>query len=153
MLNPETIKSDFSYIEPLTGTGENYHGSVNFPGNGESCDLYFGSSNKIITEKQVVIFNNFKSNFKTHLPIIEQAISDSLNSSEANKRNEIKISTLYFEVIEVPQNNPKYDLVLVCGKTYTKWLFFKKEITMRIEFLNGRIQSIKRTKDSITDND
>ncbi|MNH47872.1 hypothetical protein D3C79_1113340 [compost metagenome] len=57
------------------------------------------------------------------------------------------------DVIEIPYDNPKYDLVLICGKSYRGFLFLKEDIIVRIEFSNGAIQSMQRKRDIMKDND
>lgn len=149
MLTVQKIRDNFSY----TTTSETYHDTVVFEGHGELCDVYFVSNNKEIKQKQVDIFNLFKNNFKSYLNRIEEFIDNNLRSSEIRKVEEIKQATLLFDVIQIPYEKDKYDFVLVCGKTYKHFMFFKKEIGLRVEFKNSHIQSIQRKKDTTIDND
>ncbi len=45
------------------------------------------------------------------------------------------------------------DLVLICGKSYNGFLFLREEISVRVEFSNGSIQSMQRKRDIMKDND
>ena len=76
-----------------------------------------------------------------------------MSSSEQRKVDEIRNSMLSFDVIEISQDNPKYDLVLICGKTFRSFLFFKTNIDLRVEFKNGKIKSVKRSYNTMEDND
>lgn len=152
MLTIEKIKKDFSYIKAWTGNSETYHDSAIFEGYGNLCDLYFKSKDKQIKQEQVDKYNEFKENFKSYLPDIEKYIFSSLKNSEVNIENTIRQTRLTLDVIEIPFDNFKYDLVLVCGKTYKKFFFLTRNIDIRVEFKNGRIISIQRKKDTTEDN-
>lgn len=152
MLTIEKIKKDFSYIKVWTGNSETYHDSQIFEGYGNLCDLYFKSKDKQIKQEQVDKYNEFKENFKSYLPDIEKYILSSLKNSEVNIENTIRQTRLTLDVIEIPFDNFKYDLVLVCGKTYKKFFFLTRNIDIRVEFKNGRIKSIQRKKDTTEDN-
>jgi hypothetical protein len=67
--------------------------------------------------------------------------------------NTIRQTKLTLDIIEIPYDNLKYDLVLVCSKTYKKFLFLTRNIDIRVEFKNGRIKSIQRKKDTTEDNE
>ena len=153
MLTIEKIKTEFSHITALTGNSETYHDSPIFEGYGNFCDLYFKSKNQQIKQEQVDKYNEFKSNFKNFLPDIEKYILRSLKNSEINLENTIRQSKLNIDIIEIPFENFKYDLVLVCGKTYKKFFFLTRSIYIRVEFKNGQIKSIKRKKDTTEDNE
>ncbi|WP_461791421.1 hypothetical protein [Pedobacter sp.] len=153
MLTIEKIKKDFSYIKAWTGNSETYHDSPIFEGYGNLCDLYFKSKDKQIKQEQVDKYNEFKENFKSHLSDIEQYILSSLKNSEVNIENTIRQTKLTLDIIEIPFDNFKYDLVLVCGKTYKKFFFLTRNIDIRVEFKNGRIKSIQRKKDTTEDNE
>lgn len=153
MLTLDKIKIDFTYIKAWTGNSECYQGTDQFVGHGNFCDLYFRSKNKIVTQKQVEIFNNFKVNFEKYVSEIERYIKDNLTSIELNKLDEIRKNTLSFDILEIPQDNYKYDMVLVCGKTFRQLFLLKKNIDLRVEFQSGKIKSIKRTKDTTVDNE
>ena len=153
MLTLEKIKSEFSFIDALTGETQSYHNTDTFKGHGEFCDIYFVSVNKEVKAEQIEVYNNFKMKYKNYLQKIDHEILNSLNSSEQSKETEIKNAILYFEVIQISQGNPKYDLVLVCSKTYKRFMFLKKDITFRVEFKNEKIISLQRTSDSTKDNE
>ena len=118
MLTIEKIKNDFSYIKAWTGNSEIYHDTPFFEGYGNLCDLYFKSNDEQIKQEQVDKYNEFKENFKSYLPDIEKYIISSLKNSEVNFENTIRKTKLTLDIIEIPFDNFKYDLVLVCGKTY-----------------------------------
>lgn len=153
MLTIEKIKKHFSYIKAWTCNSETYHDSPIFEGYGNLCDLYFKSKDKQIKQEQVGKYNEFKDNFKSCLPDIEKYILSSLKNSEVNLENTIRQTKLTLDVIEIPFDNFKYDLVLVCGKTYKKFFFLTRNIDIRVEFKNGRIKSIQRKKDTTEDNE
>lgn len=153
MLTIDQIKNDFSYIKALTGNSEVYHDSPIFEGYGKLCDLYFKSKDKEIKQEQVDKYNEFKENFKSYLPEIEKYILSSLKNSEINLETTIKQTRLTLDIIEIPIDNFKYDLVLVCCKTYKKFFFLSKNIVIRVEFKNGRIKSIQRKKDTTEANE
>ena len=153
MLTIEKIKSDFSFIKAWTGYSETYHDSPIFEGYGNLCDLYFRAQDKQITQEQVDKYIDFKENFKNYLPDIERYILSSLKNSEVNLKNIIRQSKLTLDIIEIPFDNFKYDLVLVCGKSYKMFFFLTRNIDIRVEFKNGRIKSIQRKKDTTEDNE
>jgi len=153
MLTIDKIKRDFSYVKAWTGNSEVYHDSPIFQGYGNLCDLYFKSKDKQIKQEQVDKYNEFKESFKSYLPDIEKYILSSLKNSEMNLENTIRQTKLTLDIIEIPYDNFKYDLVLVCGKTYKKFFFLTRNIDIRVEFKNGRIKSIQRKKDTTEDNE
>lgn len=153
MLKVEKVKTDFSYIKAWTGNSEVYHDSPIFEGYGNFCDLYFKSRDKEIKQEQVDKYNEFREHFKNYIPEIEMYVLNSLKNSEINIRDQIRKIPLRLDVIEIPFDNFKYDLVLVCGKTYKKFYFLKRNIDIRVEFNNNRIRTIKRKKDTTEDNE
>lgn len=153
MLTIEKIKTDFSYITAWTGNSEVFHDSPVFEGYGNLCDLYFKSNDKQIKQEQVDKYNEFRESFKNYLPEIESYILSSLTNSEMNLRDIISETKLTLDIIEVPFDKSKYDLVLVCGKTYKRFFFLTRNIDIRTEFKNGRIISIQRKKDTTEDNE
>ena len=112
-LTIEKIKTEFSHITAWTGNSETYHDSPIFEGYGNFCDLYFKSKNKQIKQEQVDKYNEFKSNFKNFLPDIEKYILRSLKNSEINIENKIRQSKLNIEIIEIPFENFKYDVLKI----------------------------------------
>ncbi len=145
-------KKHFSHISARTGNSEVYHDTVNFYGQGDSCDLYFNCVGKELKQEQVDIYSQFENNYKNYIAEIERFISNNLTTYEQKVSEEIKNLELTFDIIDVPYDNSNYDIVLVCGKTYRKFLFFKKEINIRIEFKNGKIKTIQRKNNTIEDN-
>lgn len=153
MLTIEKIKSDFSYVKAWTGNSETYHDSPIFEGYGNLCDLYFRTQYMRIKQEQVDKYNEFRENFKNYLPEIESYILSSLRVSEFNLKDKIKQTKLTLDIIEVPFDNIKYDLVLICGKTYKKFFFLTRNIDIRVEFKNGQIKSMQRKKETTEDNE
>lgn len=152
MLTTETIKSEFSYITAWTGSSESYHNTDKLLGHGELCDIYFNSKSGMLLQAQVDTYNDFKINYNKYSSEIEKYIIDNLNSNQHSQIEKIKDSLLLFEVISIPQENVKYDMVLVCSKSYKHLMFFTKNISVRVEFINRKIQSIKITNDTTVDN-
>lgn len=153
MLSIENIKTDFSYIKALSGGHASYHNSVIFEGYGDMCDLYFESKNEKINQGQVDSYNQLASSYKRHLKEIERYILDGLTQSETKRIDKIQNALLRMDVIDIPYDNPKYDLVLICGKSYSSFLFLRKEIAVRVEFSNGAIQSMQRKRNVMKEND
>jgi hypothetical protein len=153
MLTSEQIKREFTYIKALTGNDENYTSNEPFDDHGFFCDVYFKAHKKEILQSQIDTYNHFRSNSQSYLNEIESYMASHLNSYEENNFEKIKATPLLFDVVDVPQNNPKYDLVLICGRQYKRLIFFKRGISLRVEFFNRKIKSINRTKYGMTDND
>ncbi len=153
MLTIEKIKTDFSYIQAWTGNSETYHDTTIFDGYGNFCDLYFKAKDKQIKQVQVDNYNEFREHFSNYIPDIERYILSSLKNSEVNFKDIIRKTKLTLDIIEVPQDNFKYDLVLVCGKVYKRFIFITTNIDIRVEFKEGSIASIQRKKDTTLDND
>jgi hypothetical protein len=153
MLTIEKVKTDFSYRQAWTGNSETYHDSPIFQGYGNLCDLYFKSKGKQIKQEQVDRYNEFRNSFENYLPEIESYILSSLKKSEQNLKDTIRLANLNLDIIELPFENHEYDMVLVCGKTYKKFFFLTRNIDIRVEFKNGRIQSMQRKKDTIEENE
>lgn len=150
MFTIEKVKKDFklsktisfkenkgSYTETLTEQFSDF---------GCFCDIYIQEFENEILQNQIDTFNYFLDNFKSYLAQINAFVFSNLKSFERNTENQ-----LVFDVIFIPQNNSKYDLVLVCGKKIN-FLLFNKQITLRIEFKDNFIKSIKRTNNSMEDN-
>jgi len=152
MLTVNKVKTDFLYKGSLKKDSGLYYNSSVFEGYGNLCDLYFKSKNKQINQEQVDTYNDFRKHFENFLPEIERYILNSLKNSEIDLKDQIKNNDLTFDIIEIPLNVFKYDLVLVCGKTYKKFFFITRSIDIRVEFKNGRIKSIQRKKDTTQDN-
>lgn len=152
MLSIESIQKDFSYIKAWTGDSEVFQNTEEFLGHGEFCDVYFQTYNRQIYKEQVDRYNIFKSDYKEYIPDIERYIDKCLTNSELTIIDKISKSPLFFDVIFIPQGNIHYDLVLICSKSFKKNLFIKKEIAVRIEFLNGKIASIERKQNTMEEN-
>lgn len=145
----ETIKAEFH----LTKLGDTYHNSVVFPGHGDMCDVYFQSSDGELRQEQVDSYNQLLSSYKRHLETVDRYIFDNLSSSETKRTELIRDAELRMDVLDIPYDNPKYDCVLFCGKSYRGFLFSRQNIDVRIEFRNGAIQSVRRNGNLMKDND
>jgi hypothetical protein len=152
MLSLEKIVNEFTYTKALIDDAESYHDIDIFEGHGAFCDLYFRSKSKTIKQEQVDIYNNFKRNYLNTIKEIELFIHHNLDDSEKNKVEIIKKSVLNLDVIELPFDSLKYDMVLVCGKSYKNFILFKKNIDIRVEFKDGKIKSIQRKKNTLEEN-
>lgn len=152
MVTIEKIKTEFSHIIAWTENSEVYHSTVVFEDHGAFCDLYFKSNDKNVKQEQVDAYNKFEATYRNYIGEIELFIKTNLNSYETNNLEKITNLILTFDVIELPYDNFKYDLVLVCGKVYKQFFFFKKTIDIRVEFKNGRIRTIQRKKDTTKEN-
>jgi transcription termination factor NusB len=146
MLTQETIQKEFTYIKALTGNSECFQGIESFPKHGNFCDIYFITSNKLITQTQVDHFNIFKQNYNEYSERIENKIESILNQAELSRLKEIQESILSFDVLEIPKENPEYDFMLVCKKSITRYLILRNNISFHVEFKNGEIKSIYRKK-------
>lgn len=153
MLTKKIIESEFSFVDSIFGNAESYCGTDIFDQHGDSCDIYFSSMNRNVTQTQIEIYNSFKKGFKKYLPEIEKYIIHKNNPSQEKLSNSIRDSILCFDVVHVPQNNPKYDLVLICSKTIKRFLWFKSNMPIRVEIRNECIISIKTTNDTTRDNE
>lgn len=151
-LSIELVKSEFSFIRSWTGNQENYHGTYFFPHQAHFCDVWFVSPKKAVVQAQIDRFNTFVTSYEQYFDSIDEFLLRNLSPLEWKSFNKINEADFEFEVIQVPFNRDKYDFVLVCSKNY-KWLLWKRSITIRVEFRNGRINSMKRTEDSTEDND
>jgi len=153
MLTLEKIVRDYSLVNPMTGNDQCYHNIEVFDGLGEFCDVFFGSKNEQVKEEQITTYNVFKAGLKKYLKEIELYIEGSLTASEQKRSARINEAALRFYVIDVPYENQKYDLILICGKNYRGFLRMRKEISVRVEIKGGSIRSIQRKRDILKDND
>ena len=78
---------------------------------------------------------------------------NSLNNSEINLNDSISSTTLVLEILEIPYDSFKYDMVLICSKSYKKFFFIKRSINIRVEIKNEKIKSIQRKTDTSIDNE
>lgn len=144
MLTIAKILQEFTYIKAWTGSAECYHETATFEGQETFCDLYFNAVPKQITQQQVDLYNDFKQNFNKYLYELESYMQLHLTTTEARSAAKIQEAALQFDVIEMPRDNYKYNMVLVCSKNYRKFRFFKRSISLRVEFLNRIISSIEK---------
>jgi hypothetical protein len=150
MLTLETMKKDYGFVK---GGSQCYHNMEVFDGFGKFCDVYFNCENGQVKEEQISIYNTFKAGLKKYANEIEVYIQSSLTTSEQKKPARINEAVLQFNVVDVPFENPKYDLILICGKDYKGFLGMRNEISIRVEIKDGSIQSIQRKRNVLKDND
>ncbi|TGV03795.1 hypothetical protein [Flavivirga rizhaonensis] len=150
MLSIEQIKNEFSLVESIFGNTINYHNIYTFPNQEIHCELWFSAQKKEITQNQVDRFNSFVEECVSYFSEIDHFINHNLKQSEYRKTSKIAQSKIEFEVIQVPQGKLKYDFVLICSKSY-KSLFKTKYIVIRVEFMDGKIIRMKRSKDTMQD--
>lgn len=141
MITFDQIKADFDLMNHTT-----YFGNISFPGHGKFCDVYLKASNKEVKQEQIDTLYDFKLNYRKYIPAIEKCIHENLKASEQKKMGEILENPIMIEVIEIPYDDPGYDLLLICGKEYTKFMFKKGNIDIRVELLEGEIRSIRRER-------
>lgn len=150
MLTKENVESEFSLVESIFGNLRNYHKEVEFIGHKNSCDVYFMCEVKP-TQKQIDLLNDFIENQIIKLEEIEKVILKNLNFYNSKRVDNIKNSKLFLDVISVPQNNLKYDFVVVCSKIYKTMFVFNKTISLRIEYKNGQIKTAQIKEDTTED--
>lgn len=152
MLTIENIKSNFSYIKAIFDNSESYHNTDNYFNLGDFTDIYFESINQNVKQEQIDIYNSFKLNHTKYLSEIEQYFIKNLNNYELNHIDKIKQKELFFDVIYIPNKNNNYDLALICSREYQKYFIFKKSISLRVEFKNNSISSVKRPQNITKEN-
>lgn len=150
-LTKDIVYSKFHYVNSIFGNLENYHMQIKlFPTSEDEIDLYFKSKDKNIQAYQLETFNDFIKLFKGDE--IEKTFMNSFSKNEENLYEKGRISKTYYEILQVPYRNTNYDLILVCSKEYKRFLFSKKQISIRIEFKNGKINSFERKSDTTKEN-
>ncbi len=150
-LTLENFKYKFDYISSPNENTEFYHTSSKLLDSfNYYTDIYFRTENKIININQIETFLKFY----THLDSIEieKIFLSNYTENEKQLYRNGSISNTFFEVIEIQINNTNFDMVLICSKKYRNFIFFKKEISLRIEFLNNKIQTAKRKIDTTIEN-
>ena len=118
MLTLETFKTEFAPVHSPAGVPPSYHNSVVFPGHGDMCDVYFDSIDGEVTQKQIDCYNQFLSSCKRHLEQVDRYILDNLSSSETKRVDNIRNAVLRMDVIDIKYDNPKYDFLVLYGKSY-----------------------------------
>ena len=151
-LTIEKVKKDYQYMESLFGKTSSYHNVIEFLNFGVSCDIFIKALGLEISQNQIDQLNNFQKNYLKYIPKIDQFIFDSLKSYERKKADIVKFSNLAFHVLEVPLDDSKFDFVLICGKNVRLYWLLKVDISLRVEFKDGKILSIERKKDITNEN-
>ncbi|WP_294669589.1 hypothetical protein [uncultured Fluviicola sp.] len=144
MLTLETLMSDYSLVGPENS--KSYIKTQMFDGLGGECDVYFGSEKGKVKEEQIATYNFFKDGYKKYITEIDLYIQSSFDKSEQKRAAKINDTALRFDVIDIPFENEKYDLLLLCGKSYNGFLGLRNEISVRIEIKSGNITLIQREK-------
>ncbi len=150
---PQQIRRDFEKNRNKSSNPEVYYRILrsDFEEYGGFCELYVEAENGTIETEQVVLLNDFMDKFKSFIPEILQFINLNLKPFEKLIQPVIDKAVFTIDVIDIPKNRSGYDVVMICGKTY-RLLFWKREIAIRVEFQNGRIQSMKRTDNPALEN-
>ncbi len=145
----ESILNDLTYVESIFGNNKNFHGTFTFDNQKSFTDVFLETENKIISNEQLELLKSFIENFTTKHEEIKNVFKKNLSGME-NKLNEI-LSNISYDVIYIPNHNNKFNFVVITS-SFHKFLFFKKNITLRVEYRNGIISSSKKTKNSTEEN-
>ncbi len=145
----ESILNDLTYVESIFGNNQNFHGTLTFEKQKSFTDIFLETENKEISNEQFELLKSFIENFTTKHEEIKNVFKRNLSGME-NKMNEI-LSNISYDVIYIPNHNNKYNFVVIAS-SFHKFLFFKKNITFRVEYRNGVISSSKKTNNSTEEN-
>jgi hypothetical protein len=151
IITVNNIEKEFTLVESIFGDLKNYHREIEYMGFGKFCDVYLMCEEKP-NKNQIDILNKFNENYKEKLAEIDKLIIKKKNLTDSEQIEKIKNSMLYLDVIFIPEKNPKYEMVIVCSKTYKSMYIFKKTINIRIEYKNGQIKSSEIKKNTAEDN-
>ena len=151
LITERIIEKEFTLVESIFGNLKNYHREIDYLGFGKFCDVYLLCEEKT-NNKQIEILNHFNENYKEKLAEVDKIIIKKLNLTDSEKNEKIKNAMLYLDLISIPEKNPKYDLVVVCSKSYKSNYIFNKTISIRVEYKNGQIKSSEIKKNTIEDN-
>lgn len=146
MITLENIKKEWG------SNFESYFSSEAIEGQKFLCDVYLKSKRKDLKQEQLDTLNHFINNNKNYLSEIGNYINSNLNFLEMGNYDTIKNLPVDIEILEVPYDGTKYDLVLICSKNYKVFYFIKRSVGIRVEFKNGIIQSMERKNDLTEDN-
>lgn len=151
-LNENIIYQQFDYIKSPDETKEQYHSYANlFKDSKEKTDIYFESGEKKIKEAQIEVFKRFIQSFE--VADLEAFFKVTYSDKEFTYYHKGKISRTYLEVISLPFETDRFDLILICSKEYRQSLINKKTISIRFELLNNKIKSAERTTNTTLPND
>ncbi|WP_291135591.1 hypothetical protein [Flavobacterium sp. UBA7663] len=145
----ESILTDLTYVESMFGDNKNFHGTFTFDKQKSFTDIFLEAKNKEISDEQLELLKSFIENFSIKHEEIGNVFKRNLSGME-NKMNEI-LSNISYDVIYIPNHNNKYNFVVIAS-SFHKFLFFKKNITFRVEYRNGVISSSKKTNNGIEEN-
>jgi len=146
VLTLEKVKQDFTQFTHC------YFSTVVYTDNGQFFDLYINANKKDLSQDQIDVYNSLNNNIDSILLEINSYLKCTLTNSEQNKAIELNSKQLYLAVLEIQDNTKNYDAVLICGKQYSYFKIFKRDIGIRIEFKNGQIISMLRKKDTTIEN-
>lgn len=142
----EKIKQEYSFIEAITGNSSCYQNSIEYKGHGKFCDVYFNSSNGELLQSQIDSYTDFENKYQKYLPEIKNSFLPFFSATDQQKINLGNSDMITFDVIEVPYNNPDYELMLVCGLMIRKFLIFKKSVSLHVKIKNGVIIGVERKR-------
>jgi hypothetical protein len=129
-----------------------YFAEVVYDNNGKFYDLYIKIGQKEISQSQIEKVNNLNKKMEDYINEIEKFLLSSLTKTEHKNENQIKNTKLNINVVEIQDENIEYDLILICGKQYEHFRFFKKDIGIRAEIKDGKIKSIERKSNTLKAN-
>jgi len=146
ILTLEKIQREFSRH------GSFYFAEVVYDSNRKFYDLYIKFNQNEISQNQIEKVNNLNKNREDYINEIEQYLLSTLTKAEQKKETQIKNTKLNVDLIEIQDENKKYDLILICGKHYEYFGFLKKDIGIRVEIKEGKIKSIERKSNTVKAN-
>lgn len=129
-----------------------YFSEIIYDGNNRFFDLYLNVGTKGISENHIKTYNELIDNLNEYLTKISAYIKSTYTNSEKKKAPELNNKNLNIEVVQITENNKKFDAVIVCGKEYKKLGIFKKYIGIRTEIKDGRIITMERKTDTLKEN-
>lgn len=132
--------------------GSFYFAEVVYDSNRKFYDLYIKFNQNEISQNQIEKVNNLNKNREDYINEIEQYLLSTLTKAEQKKETQIKNTKLNVDLIEIQDENKKYDLILICGKHYEYFGFLKKDIGIRVEIKEGKIKSIERKSNTVKAN-
>ncbi len=142
VITEKDIYLNFDYVESIIGDTAFYQNYVDLFDVEDKTDVYFLSNNRRVDSHQINTFNDFVEKFD--IRTIEEIFQSNFTLNEIRLFKNGKFSKTFIEVIQIPFNQPNYDLVLVCSKECKRFLVGKKQVSIRIEYLDGDIISALR---------
>jgi hypothetical protein len=146
ILTLEKVKLKFTRNKSFYFTEVVYDESKKF------FDLYINFNTGEVSQKQIEVYNELTKEIEKYRLEVDVFLKSTLKNFERKKETELNNKILNIDVVEIQKDNNCFDVVLVCGKQYKFFKFFKKDITIRIEIKNGQIKTMERKSDSTKEN-